>query len=42
MLLSYHNTFFVTKLMKEIRASINEATFEKFKKEFEGKYKKKE
>ncbi|HNV00944.1 MAG TPA: tRNA guanosine(34) transglycosylase Tgt [archaeon] len=42
MLLSYHNTFFVTNLMKNIRTSINEGTFGKFKKEFESKYKKKE
>ena len=31
MLLSYHNTYFITNLMKEIRLSINENRFESFK-----------
>lgn len=38
LLLSYHNTFFVTNLMKNIRTSINEGTFWEFKKDFEKKY----
>jgi queuine tRNA-ribosyltransferase len=41
MLLSYHNTFFIANLMKNIRASLKEGTFEKFKKEFEKNYKSK-
>ncbi|MCX6803577.1 MAG: tRNA guanosine(34) transglycosylase Tgt [Candidatus Diapherotrites archaeon] len=41
MLLSYHNTFFITNLLKEIRVAIRENTFEKFKKEFELSYKSK-
>jgi queuine tRNA-ribosyltransferase len=41
MLLSYHNTFFISNLMKQIRVAIKENNFEKFKKEFEEKYKKK-
>jgi queuine tRNA-ribosyltransferase len=42
MLLSYHNTYFMTNLMKEIRLAINEHRFEKFKEEFEKNYSKKE
>jgi len=38
MLLSYHNTFFIASLMKEIRAAIKEGSFEAFKKDFEKKY----
>lgn len=38
MLLSYHNTFFITNLIKNIRTSIKEGNFEKVKKEFESKY----
>jgi tRNA-guanine family transglycosylase len=41
MLLSYHNTFFISNLIKEIRVSIKENNFEKFKKEFELNYKNK-
>ena len=41
MLLSYHNTFFIANLIKEIRAAIKENNFEKFKKEFEFNYKNK-
>lgn len=39
MLLSYHNTYFMTKLVKDIRIAIKENRFESFKKEFELKYK---
>ncbi len=39
MLLSYHNTYFIANLIKEIRISIKENRFEKFKKDFEQKYK---
>ena len=39
MLLSYHNTFFITNLMKNIRLAIKEGNFNKFKKEFELNYK---
>jgi len=39
MLLSYHNTFFITSLMKNIRTAISEGNFGKFKKEFELNYK---
>jgi len=39
MLLSYHNTYFIAKLMQEIRVAIKENNFEKFKKAFEQKYK---
>jgi queuine tRNA-ribosyltransferase len=39
MLLSYHNTYFIAKLMQEIRTAIKENNFEKFKKDFELKYK---
>jgi len=42
MLLSYHNTYFITNLMKEIRVAINENRFEKFKSDFEKKYSKKD
>ena len=38
MLLSYHNTYFIANLMKNIRTSIKGNSFEKFKKEFEQKY----
>ncbi len=38
MLLSYHNTFFIADLMKQIRISIKENTFENFKKDFELNY----
>jgi len=38
MLLSYHNTFFIANLMKNIRLAIKENRFEEFKKEFEKKY----
>lgn len=41
MLLSYHNTFFIIELMKNIRTSIKEGRFEKFRDEFELNYKKK-
>ncbi len=40
MLLSYHNTFFIINLMKNIRSAIKENNFSNFKKEFENKYKK--
>jgi len=39
LLLSYHNTYFIAKLMQQIRTAIKENNFEKFKKEFELKYK---
>ncbi|MEI7961466.1 MAG: tRNA guanosine(34) transglycosylase Tgt, partial [archaeon] len=39
MLLSYHNTYFIANLIKEIRVAINENSFEKFKIAFEQKYK---
>jgi queuine tRNA-ribosyltransferase len=38
MLLSYHNTYFISKMMKEIRTSIKENNFLKYKKEFEKNY----
>ena len=38
MLLSYHNTYFMTNLLKEIRLAIKENRFEKFKEEFENNY----
>jgi queuine tRNA-ribosyltransferase len=38
-LLSYHNIFFIQNLMKNIRISINENEFERFKKDFEYKFK---
>ncbi len=38
MLLSYHNTYFMTNLLKEIRLAIKENRFEKFKEDFEKKY----
>jgi queuine tRNA-ribosyltransferase len=38
MLLSYHNVYFISKLMHDIRTAIKENNFEKFKKEFEDKY----
>jgi queuine tRNA-ribosyltransferase len=38
MLLSYHNTYFIANLIKNIRASINEGAFEKFKMDFEKQY----
>lgn len=41
MLLSYHNTFFISNLMEKIRLSIKENNFGKFKGEFEKNYKKK-
>jgi queuine tRNA-ribosyltransferase len=34
MLLSYHNTYFISNLVKNIRTAINEQQFAKFKKEF--------
>lgn len=37
--LSYHNTYFISSLIKEIRTAINENSFDKFKKSFEQKYK---
>ncbi|MDD3159364.1 MAG: tRNA guanosine(34) transglycosylase Tgt [Candidatus ainarchaeum sp.] len=39
-LLTYHNVYFVQNLIKNIRLSIKEDNFLKFKKEFEKKYKK--
>jgi queuine tRNA-ribosyltransferase len=39
LLLSFHNLYFIAKLMCQIRVSIKENNFEKFKKEFEEKYK---
>jgi len=39
MLLSYHNTFFIANLLKNIRTAIKENSFEKFKKDFECGYK---
>lgn len=42
MLLSYHNTYFMTNLLKEIRLAIKENRFEKFKSDFEKKYSSKE
>lgn len=38
MLLSYHNTYFITKMMSEIRVAIKENNFKKYKLEFEKKY----
>ena len=38
MLLSYHNTYFMAKLLSEIRVSIKENRFEEYKKEFEKNY----
>ena len=38
MLLSYHNTYFITNMMKNIRKAIAGQRFPKFKKEFETKY----
>lgn len=38
MLLSYHNTFFIANLIKDIRVAIKENNFEKLKKEFELNY----
>ncbi|MEK6958974.1 MAG: tRNA guanosine(34) transglycosylase Tgt [archaeon] len=38
MLLSYHNTYFMAQLMKEIRASLEEGRFVAFKRSFEQKY----
>jgi queuine tRNA-ribosyltransferase len=40
MLLSYHNTYFMSKLLSDIRISIKENSFSKYKKDFEKKYKK--
>ena len=42
MLLSYHNTYFMTNLLKEIRLAIKENRFEKFKSDFEKNYSLKE
>lgn len=39
MLLSYHNTYFIAQLLKQIRIAIKENSFESFKKEFEDRYK---
>ncbi|HOL50189.1 MAG TPA: tRNA guanosine(34) transglycosylase Tgt, partial [bacterium] len=39
---SYHNLYFIGKLMNRIRQNIKQGTFQKFKKEFLGKYKRKE
>jgi len=39
LLLSYHNTYFISQLVKNIRTAINEDNFEKFKKGFVDKYK---
>ncbi|MBT4870808.1 MAG: tRNA guanosine(34) transglycosylase Tgt [Candidatus Diapherotrites archaeon] len=38
-LLSYHNIYFIQNLIKNIRTSIEEGEFTKFKKSFESKYK---
>ncbi len=38
MLLSYHNTYFISDLIRKIRVSIKEGSFEKFKKEFVRNY----
>jgi queuine tRNA-ribosyltransferase len=38
MLLSYHNTYFMTNLLKEIRLAIKENRFEKYKSDFEKNY----
>jgi len=39
LLLSFHNLYFIARLMQDIRVSIKENTFEKFKNVFEEKYK---
>ncbi len=39
---SYHNLYFMAKLMEKIRENIKDGTFEKFKKNFLQKYKRKE
>jgi len=38
MLLSYHNTYFITKMMSEVRISIKENNFVKYKLNFEKNY----
>jgi len=37
-LLTYHNLYFISQLMKNVRAAIKEGRFESFKKSFESKY----